>query len=89
LPFKLQLIPLRGQTGELPYTLVRFTGKLQNQRLNEFASFDVGPLASPNYFRQQEAMVLLDRQRARKFEDARAEANAQIQISISCLEAGI
>lgn len=88
LPLQLQLLPA-GQQKDVQYTLVRLTGKLLNQPLGEFASLDVGPLAevpSPDpFFRQKEALVLLDRQQIKRFEDARAGSNAYFQIILSCL----
>jgi len=88
LPMKLQLLPA-GQQKDVQYTLVRLAGKLLSQPLGEFASFDVGPFAEvPNpepFFRQQEAFVPLDRQRIRRFEDARAGNEAYFQIMLSCL----
>lgn len=88
LPMKLQLLPA-GQQKDVQYTLVRLAGKLLNQPLGEFASFDVGPLAEvPNpepFFRHQEAFVALDRQRIRRFEDTRAGNEAYFQIMLSCL----
>ena len=88
LPFKLQLLP-GGQKGDVGYTLLRLAGILQNQALGEIASFELGPLAllpdpSP-FFRQQEATVLLDRQRIRRFEEARSGADAQLQFNLSSL----
>jgi len=90
LPLKFQLLPVQSKAGgEFPYTLVRVSGKLQSPTLNEFASFDLGPIAllpHPNpYFRQQETTVLLDRHRVRKFEDARDGNNAYFQLAISGL----
>jgi hypothetical protein len=88
LPLQLQLLPA-GQQKDVEYTLVRLAGKLLSQPLGEFASFDVGPLAEvPNpepFFRQQEALVALDRQRIKRLEDARAGNNAYFQIMLSCL----
>lgn len=88
LPLQLQVLPA-GQQKDVQYTLVRLAGKLLNQPLGEFASFDVGPLAVvPNpepFFRQHEAFVALDRQRIRRFEDARAGNEAYFQIMLSCL----
>ncbi len=88
LPLQLQLLPA-GQQKDVQYTLVRLAGKLLSQPLGEFASFDVGPLAEvPNpepFFRQQEALVALDRQRIKRLEDARAGNNAYFQIMLSCL----
>jgi hypothetical protein len=88
LPFKLQLVP-GGQKGDVQYTIVRLAGKLLTQSSGEFASFEVGPLAEfPSltpYYRQQEALVSLDRQRIRRFEDARSGGDAYFQIMLSCL----
>lgn len=88
LPLELQLIP-GGQHKNTQYTLVRLAGKLSNRALGEFASFDLGPLAEvPNaepFFRRQEALVPLDRERIGRFEDARAGANANLSISLSAL----
>jgi hypothetical protein len=89
LPLQFQLLPLRSQTAEFPYALIRVSGKLQNPVLNEFATFDLGPLAlGPNptpYFRHQEAIVLLDRHRVRRLEDARAGNDASLQLVFSGL----
>jgi hypothetical protein len=90
LPLKFQLLPVPSKTGgEFPYTVVRVTGKLQNPTLLEFGSFDLGSIALfPNptpFYRQQEATVLLDRHRVRKFEDARGANNAYFQLAISAL----
>ncbi len=88
LPLQLQLLPA-GQQGQSQYTLVRLAGALQNQPLNEFGSFEVGPLAElPNpapFYRQLDALVALDHRRIRRFEDARAGNNAHFQIMLSCL----
>jgi hypothetical protein len=88
LPLQLQLL-LAGEKGDVQYTLVRLAGKLLSQPLGEFASFDVGPLAEvPNtapFFRHQEALVALDRQQIKRFEDARAGNDAHLQIMLSCL----
>src|SRR5208283_1720628 len=84
----LQLLP-GGQKGDVDYTLLRLAGILQNQALGEIASFELSPLALlPNpspFFRQQEATVLLDRQRIRRFEEARSGADAQLQFNLSSL----
>jgi hypothetical protein len=91
LPLQLQILPVlpAGQNRDVPYSLVRLGGKLQNQPLGEFASFEVGPLCeAPNptaFFRQQEALVSLDRLRIKRFEEARAGDNAYFQIMLSCL----
>ena len=90
LPLKLQLLPVESQAGgEFPYTLVRLTGELQAPPLNEFAVFDLGPMALvPNpkpFFRHQETTVLLDRHRVRRFEDLRAGNDPHFQISFSAL----
>jgi hypothetical protein len=86
LPLQIQLLP-GGQQKNVPYTLVRLTGKLQSQHLAEFASFDVGPIAEvPNpdpYFRLQDAMVMLDRRQVKRFEDARAGNDAYFWITLS------
>lgn len=90
LPLKFQLLPIPSKAGgEFPYTLVRVAGKLQNPTLQEFGSFDLGPIALlPNptpFYRQHEVMVLLDRHRVKKFEDARGANNAYFQLAISGL----
>jgi hypothetical protein len=90
LPLKFQLLPVESQAGgEFPYTLVRVSGKLQNPTLQEFGSFDLGPIAlfphPTPFYRQQEVTVLLDRHRVRKFEDARGGNNAYFQLAISGL----
>lgn len=73
----------------MQYTLVRLAGKLLNQPLSEFASFDLGPVAEvPNsepFFRHQEALVVLDRRQVKRFEDARAGNDAYFQIMPACL----
>src|SRR2546425_13136161 len=83
LPFQLQLLP-GGQNKNLDYAIVRLAGKVQNPHLGEFGSFDAGPLALiPNpdpFYRQQEAMVVLDPQRIKRFEDARSGRDAQLQL---------
>jgi hypothetical protein len=88
IPLELQLLPA-GKNGEMEYAVVRLAGAVQNQSLNEFASFDVGPLSlAPNatpYFRQQDVMIALDRLRAKRFEDARNGENANFQLTMSCL----
>jgi len=88
LPLKLQVLPA-GQKGEVQYTLLRLAGKLMNPPLGEFANFEVSPLAvvpNPNpFYRQHEVTVVLDRQRVRRFEEARSGANAHLQLSLSCL----
>ena len=88
LPLKLQLLPA-GQKGDVDYAMVRLGGTLQNQPLGEFARFEVGPFAlfpNPNpFYRQQDAIVELDRLRARRFEDVRAGGDAHFQITLSSL----
>jgi hypothetical protein len=88
LPLQLQLLPA-GQQKDVQYTLVRLAGKLQNQPLGEFASFDVGPLAEvPNpepFFRHQEALVGLDHRQISRFEEARAGRDAYFQIMLTGL----
>ncbi len=88
LPIQLQLLPA-GQQKDVQYTLVRLAGKLQNQPLGEFASFDVGPLAEvPNpepFFRQQEALVALDRRQINRFEENRAGKDASFQVMLTGL----
>ncbi len=88
LPLQLQLLPA-GQQGSLQYTLLRLAGKLQNSALNDFAAFEVGPLApvpsATPFFRQHDALVVLDRQRVRRFEDTRAGNDAHFQILFSGL----
>jgi hypothetical protein len=88
LPLQLQLLP-GGTQKDVQYTLVRLAGKLLKQPLGEFASFEVGPLAAePNpepFYRQQQALVLLDPRQVKRFEDARAGNDAHFQINLSCL----
>lgn len=88
LPLELQLLPA-GQHGDVQYTLVRFAGTLQNPPLGEFAIFELSPLAivpiPTPYFRQQSAIVVLDRQRTRRFEDARSGEDARFQLMLSGL----
>jgi hypothetical protein len=87
-PLQLQLLH-GGQNRDVEYTVMRLAGTLQNQSLNEFASFEVSPLALvPNatpYFRQQDVSVAFDRLRIRRFEDARAGGDARFQVVLSCL----
>jgi len=86
LPLQLQLLPA-GQQKDVQYTLVRLAGKLLSQSLGEYASFDVGPLAEvPNpepFFRQQEALVALDRLQIGRFEETRAQKDAYFQITLT------
>ena len=88
MPLELQLLP-GGQKRDVQYTLLRLAGTLQNQPLGEFATFEVRPLAEfPNphpYFRQQDAVVILDRLRIRRFEDARAGGDARFQLMFFAL----
>jgi hypothetical protein len=88
LPLQLQLLPA-GQQKDVQYTLVRLAGKFLCQPLGEFASFDVGPLAEvPNpepFFRQQEALVAFDRRQISRFEQARAEKDAYLQVMLTGL----
>jgi len=88
LPLQMQLLPTGEQTN-VEYTLVRLTGKVSNQHLGEFASFDIGPIAeAPNpgpFFRPQEALVVLDQGRVKRFEDARGGNDAFFQITLSGL----
>src|SRR6266404_5535445 len=88
LPIQLQLLPA-GQQKDVQYTLVRLAGKLQSQALGEFASFDVGPLAevpSPDpFFRQQEALIALDRGQINRFEETRAGKDASFQVMLTGL----
>jgi hypothetical protein len=88
LPLQLQLLPA-GQNRDVQYTLLRLTGKLVTPPLGEFASFELNPLAVvPNatpFYRQHEAMVTLDRQRIRRFEEVRSGKDAHFQIMLSSL----
>jgi hypothetical protein len=88
LPLQLQLLPA-GQNGDVQYTLLRLAGKLLNPPLGEFASFELNPLAAvPNatpFYRQHEAMVTLDRQRIKRFEELRSGKDAYFQIMFSSL----
>jgi hypothetical protein len=85
LPLQVQLLPA-GEQKNVQYQLVRLAGRLQSQPLGEFASFEIGPLAevsSPDpFFRQQDALVALDRWQIKRFEDARAGKDAQLQIML-------
>jgi hypothetical protein len=87
-PIELQLLP-GGEKGDAPYTMLRLAGTLQSQTLGEFASFEAGPMAEPSspqpYFRQKQITVALDRERIKRFEEARGGNNANIQLSFSCL----
>jgi hypothetical protein len=90
LPVKLQLLPVPSEAGgEFPYTLVRLTAELQVPPLNDFAVFDLGPIAlvphATPFFQYQATTVLLDRHRVRKFEDLRAGNDARFQLSFSAL----
>lgn len=88
IPLQLQLIH-GGQKRDVEYTIVRLAGTLQNQWLNEFAYFEVSPLAlvpsTTPYFRQQDVLIGLDRARVRQFEDARDGREARFQVVLSCL----
>jgi len=88
LPLQMQLLP-GGQHGDLQYMLLWLRGTLLNPRLGEFATFEFGPLAeAPNpapFYRPYNATVILDRQRIRRFEDARSGDNAYFQIMLSGL----
>lgn len=86
LPLQLQLLPA-GEQKEVQYQLVRLSGRLQCQPFGEFASFDVGPIAEPPnpdpFFRQQDALIALDRQRVNRFEEARGERDAYLQVMLT------
>jgi hypothetical protein len=88
LPLQVQLLP-GGDKGEVQYTLLRLGGKLQNQPLGEFASFELTPTGAVSnampFFRQEQPIVALDRLRVNRFEDARAGNDAYFQIMIFCL----
>ncbi len=88
LPLQVQLLPT-GDQKNVEYAMVRLAGKLQSQYLNEFASFDVGPIAtapSPDpLFKRQEALVMLDRHQVQRFEDARSGKDACFQIVLNGL----
>jgi hypothetical protein len=90
LPLKLQLLPagpLQQTTSQ--YFLLRLAGTLSSNPVGELASFEVGPLAEQSnaspYDRVQDVVVPLDRVQVKHFEDARAGANAQLNISLSGL----
>ena len=86
LPLQLQLLP-GGQQKDVQYQVVRLAGKLQSQPLGEFADFDAGTMAeAPNpdpFFRQQEALVMLDRRQISQFEDVRAGRDAYFQVALT------
>ena len=88
IPLELQLLP-GGEKGDAPYTLLRLAGTLQTRTLGEFASFEAGPMAESSRpqprFYQKQITVALDRVRVKRFEDARAGNNANLQITVSCL----
>jgi hypothetical protein len=88
LPLQIQLVPA-GQNGELQYMLLQLTGTLLNSPLGEFATFQLGPLAEgPNptpFYRPCNSMVVLDRQRVKRFEDARSGKDAYFQIKFAGL----
>jgi hypothetical protein len=88
LQLQVQLL-LGGEHADVQYTVLRLSGTLRNSRLGEFATFELGPLALiPNptpFFRSCDATVVLDRQRIRRFEDARSGDNAYFQITPSAL----
>src|SRR5579863_6631459 len=88
LPLQFQLL-LAGQQKDVQYTLVRLAGKLLTQSFGEFASFEVGPLAEvPNpdpFFRPLEALLALDRQQISRFEETRAEKDANFQVALTGL----
>ena len=85
LPLKLQLLPATGplQETESQYILLHLAGSVWSNPIGEIASFDAGPLAeqsSPSpYERHHEVVVPLDRVQVKRFEDARAGANAHLQ----------
>lgn len=88
LPFKLLALPLGGQPGG--YVLVRLAGAIMSPPVGEIWRFEAGPLAeashpAPNFWRQVEVLVEVDRLQAERFEQGRSGANVQLQISFSGL----
>lgn len=86
LPLKLQLLPAGPQQEpESQYVLLCLAGIVSSNPIGEIAGFDAGPLAEQSnpspYERIQEVVVPLDRVQVKRFEDARAGANAQLNIS--------
>jgi len=90
LPLKLQVLPAGPQPQtEAQYVLLRLAGSVSSNPIGEFAGFEAGPLAEVSnpsaYDRYFEVLVPLDRVRVKRFEDARAGANANLSIVFSAL----
>jgi len=90
LPLKLQIMPTRGQQGDVNYILLRLAGSLSSPSIPEFAEFEVGPTveesrADAYYIRQLDVQVELDHSRVRQFEDVRSGQNAQLAVNFSAL----
>lgn len=89
LPFKVQILPTRGDQGNVNYVLLRLAGRLESPAMGEFAEFELPPLLEESradpYFRDLPVKVVFDRARIRQFEDARSEAKAHFAVSFSAL----
>lgn len=92
LPLKLQLLPAVGpqqQQTAGQYVLLRLAGNVLSHPIGVFGSFEAGPIAevsNPSVFdRHHEVVVALDRARVKRFEDARAGAEANLRVSFSAL----
>jgi hypothetical protein len=76
-----------GETGD--YVLLRLAGRLSSSPTGEFAGFEAGPLALGSHpgpdFRPVDVLVELDRNRVKRFEDARAGKNAHLQAAMCVL----
>jgi hypothetical protein len=89
LPLKVQILPTRGDQGDVNYVLLRLAGRLGSPGIGEFAEFELPPLLEESradpYFRDLPVKVVFDRARIRQFEDARSEAKAHFAVSFSAL----
>jgi hypothetical protein len=89
LPLKVQIVPTRGEHGDVNYVLLRLAGRLESPAIGEFAEFELPPVLEESradpYFRQLDVKVVLDHARIRQFEDTRSGANAQFAVSFSGL----
>jgi hypothetical protein len=88
LPLKLQALPRAGPQGD--YTVVRLAGAITSPSVGDVWRFEAGPLAetsqpTPNWWRQVEVLVEVDRLQAERFEHGRSGANAQLVVSFSAL----
>ncbi|HMD85753.1 MAG TPA: hypothetical protein VKO18_13745 [Terriglobia bacterium] len=89
LRFKIQLALPHGQETGKGYVLLRLAGRIETPRIGEIARFDFGPfVGEPTthpFFAPLDVTVDLDRARVWQFEEARAEADAQLDFSFSGL----